>query len=143
MRATRHHATASRRRRLLAATWALLTILTPLAFWRVDTWGLGAFALVAIWLVVYWLLRRAVASRADMPDHQLDEREIAQRDRVYLHAYQGFASAIAVLLFAMSLAADRAALGYDDLSAAMWFALGLGLGLPSAILAWRMPAEID
>ena len=142
MRMETNHAfvmtTPRTQRRALALVWAAATIGCSAAWlWM----GATALWLVPLWLAALWALRRSVQSRADLPDTALDEREVAQRDRVYLHAYQGLATAALLLLIALTIHGDRSTLTYEELSAATWFVLGLSLGLPSAILAWTTPDE--
>jgi hypothetical protein len=126
------------RRRGLALIWAAATFGCSTAWLWI---GATALWLVPLWLAAFWALRRSVRSRADLPDTVLDEREVAQRDRVYLHAYQGLATAALLIVFVLTLHGDRSTLTYEELSAATWFLLGLSLGLPSAILAWTTPDE--
>ncbi len=128
----------AKQRRLIALVWAAATVGCSAAWLWI---GSAALWLVPLWLSAFWGLRRSVRSRADLPDTALDEREVAQRDRVYLHAYQGVASAALLILFALTIHGDRSTLSYEELSAATWFVLGLSLGLPSAILAWTAPDE--
>ena len=130
--------TSRTRRRVIVLVWAAATVGCSAAWLWI---GSTALWLVPLWLAAFWALRRAVRSRADLPDAALDEREVAQRDRVYLHAYQGVATAALLLLFTLTIHGDRSRLTYEELSAATWFLLGLCLGLPSAILAWTAPDE--
>ena len=125
-------------RRALALIWAAATIGGSAAWLWI---GAAALWLVPLWLAAFWALRRSVRSQADLPDTALDERQVAQRDRVYLHAYQGLATATLLLLITLTIHGDRSTLTYQELSAATWFLLGLSLGLPSAILAWTTPDE--
>jgi hypothetical protein len=127
-----------RQRRVIALLWAAATVSCSIAWLWI---GAAALWLVPLWLAAFWALRRSVRSRADLPDTDLDEREVAQRDRVYLHAYQGVATAALLILFTLTIHGDRSTLTYEELSAATWFVLGLALGLPSAILAWTAPDE--
>jgi hypothetical protein len=125
-------------RRALALVWAATTVGCSAAWLLI---GATALWLVPLWLTAFWALRRSVQSRADLPDTALDEREVAQRDRVYLHAYQGLATAALLILITLTVHGDRSTLTYEELSAATWFLLGLSLGLPSAILAWTTPDD--
>jgi hypothetical protein len=127
-----------RQRRVIALVWAAATVACSIAWLWI---GATALLLVPLWLAAFWALRRSVRARADLPDTALDEREVAQRDRVYLYAYQGVATAALLILFTLSIHGDRSTLTYEELSAATWFVLGLSLGLPSAILAWTAPDE--
>jgi hypothetical protein len=127
-----------RQRRIIALVWAAATVGCSIAWLWI---GATALWLVPLWLAAFWALRHSVRARADLPDTALDEREVAQRDRVYLHAYQAVASAALLILFTLTIHGDRSTLTYEELSAATWFLLGLSLGLPSAILAWTAPDE--
>lgn len=130
----------SARRRTVVA-WAVLTVALALTFLLAGTWGA---AVLPLWAGSLWALRRVVRSQADLPDDRLDERQVAERDRTYLYAYQGLATVALVVLFAFAIAADRTTITYDHLSGAMWLVLGLSLGLPSAVLAWTAPdAAVD
>lgn len=99
----------------------------------------GAFLFLAglpLWAVLFYLLRRSIRNVADLPDEHLDERQIAMRDRTYLHAYRGMASLAPAVLFGLAIAADWTTLTYEHLSAVMWLTIGTGISLPAAILAW-------
>lgn len=122
-------------RRALVVLWVAATLAIGIA-WPIGVVGSWALVGLPVWIVVFYALRRSVRALADIPDEFLDERQVAVRDRVYLHAYRLFAAAVLILLFALSIIVDRHTLTYEDMSGAMWAALGLSLGLPSAVLAW-------
>lgn len=88
-----------------------------------------------VWFWAYFAIRRSVQEAADLPDEQLDEREIALRDRSYLESYRvvGAAVACSLVLALVDDAVDR------DLVVSPtgpWAALLLLAGvLPSAVLA--------
>lgn len=97
-----------------------------------------------------WVVRTAVRSVADLPDEDIDERQIALRDRTYLVAYRILATTVAWLLLAAWIVADASATRIVSASVADWimsdalfFIITLILFLPSAILAWYAPDEVD
>lgn len=122
-----------RARRLLVIAYTAVTVGSAVG-WLVA----GAFGLLALplWAVLFYLLRRSIRNVADLPDEHLDERQIAARDRTYVHAYRGFATLALCMLFGLAIAADRTTLTYDHLSGAMWLSIGVSIGLPAAIMAW-------
>lgn len=123
-------------RRALVVAWLVVTVVTAVA-WPAGLVGYVGLPAVAVWIAAYYVLRRSVRTLADMPDEYLDERQIAVRDRVYLHAYRIFALGVLLTLFAVTVAVDRYEMGYEGLSGVMWFAIGISMGLPSAVLAWN------
>lgn len=93
-----------------------------------------------------WVLRTAVGRAADLPDEDIDERQIALRDRTYLVAYRIIGSTVLVLVLAAYIVADAAATRTVSASFAAWlmsdvfFLLApLVAFLPSAVLAWYLP----
>jgi hypothetical protein len=95
------------------------------------------------WFPVYFLLRRHVQEAADLPDEQLDEREISQRDRSYLEAYRLLGGAIAVSLVVAIVddAVDAAVVGswLNPLAAILL----LSAALPSIVLAVRTGGVVE
>lgn len=92
-----------------------------------------------ILLLLYFLLRYSVRLIADAPSELLDERLIAIRDRTYLSAYRWLSFVIGIITGAaialdFSFAIDR----WWPTLIAMAILIG---GLPSMILAWRLPSE--
>ncbi len=97
-----------------------------------------------------WVLRTAVRRVADLPDEDIDERQIALRDRTYLIAYRILATTVAWLLLAAWIVADASATRIVSSSVADWimsdalfFVITLLAFLPSAVLAWYAPDEVD
>lgn len=97
-----------------------------------------------------WVVRTAVRRVADLPDEDIDERQIALRDRTYLVAYRILATTVAWLLLAAWIVADASATRIVSSSVADWimsdalfFIITLMMFLPSAILAWYAPDEVD
>lgn len=125
-----------RARRSLVIAWLAVT-LTIAALWVIDLVGYLGLLVLPVWIIVFYALRRSVRALADTPDEYLDERQIAVRDRVYLHAYRIFATGVLVVLFALAVVVDRHTLTYEDMSGVMWLGIGISMGLPSAVLAWN------
>jgi hypothetical protein len=83
-----------------------------------------------------------VQQAADMPDSQLDELEVAQRDRAYLVAYRGvgLVTALTVVL----AVTDDASPGLVSSWVGPWVALLLlSLVLPSVVLVHLRPESDD
>jgi len=133
-------------RRLMIAGLSLLTILVALssalptkASSYVGT--LGGLIL----LIGYLLLRTSVRHIADSPDELLDERQIALRDRSYLHSYRIISSVFAILLVALFIRID---LSENAIEISEWWGTGtwfslimLMAGLPSMVVAWLDKGE--
>jgi len=90
-------------------------------------------------------LRWSVHSTADLPDEQLDERLIRERDAAYLVAYQLIATVVVILAVGLDMAIpllERASTTEVADIARVTGALlpaipPLALFTPSAVLAWR------
>lgn len=87
----------------------------------------------------YLALRASVRHVADAPDELLDERQIAARDRTYLHSYR-ILGALAVSVFVVLSILTQEGL-IADLSGktwtGFWFSgIMLVAGLPNMVLAW-------
>jgi len=111
----RRFAGRSARRRLVVA-WSgaiVATAVLPLAVRLqdvlgpavvVDGIGLKLVADPIAWFVVAsvigWMLRTAVRRVPDLPDEEIDERQVALRDRTYLIAYRILAVTVAWLVLA-------------------------------------------
>lgn len=123
---------------LLVLRWSDRWLTTEPFFW---------FLLVA---AVGMLLRIGVGRVADLPDTVIDERQIALRDRSYLLAYRIISTVIAVLvvtgyIILDAIRTDRIADAVAAWAAgdAIWTLMPLLFFLPSAVLAWTTPDEID
>ncbi len=96
--------------------------------------GVVFIAFGALLFLGYFALRTSVRQLADAPDELLDERQIAVRNSVYLHAYRLSAGVLlSILVVAL----------YDILS---WpnvlFTVAMVMAaLPSMVLAWQLPDE--
>lgn len=100
--------------------------------------GLILSSLPAMFLV--WRFRGQLAQGTDA---QLDERQVAIRDRAYLESYRIFVAAVLVVLLVVGIGSDivdrAVTLTFDTLN---WYVMGvvlLSLVLPSAVVAWREP----
>jgi hypothetical protein len=120
----------------------------------VDGVGLKLVADPIAWFVVAsligWVLRMAVRSVADLPDEEIDERQVALRDRTYLIAYRILAVTVAWLVLAAYIVADASATRIVSSSVADWImsdamfvVIPLVAFLPSAVFAWYAPDEME
>ena len=96
-------------------------------------------------LTGYLLIRTSVRHIADSPDELLDERQIALRDRSYLHSYRIISSVFALLLIALFIRID---LSENVFEISDWWGMGtwfslimLMAGLPSMVVAWLDKGE--
>ena len=96
-------------------------------------------------LTGYFLIRTSVRHIADSPDELLDERQIALRDRSYLHSYRIISSVFALLLIALFIRIDLSENVFeisDWWGTGTWFSLiMLMAGLPSMVVAWLDKGE--
>lgn len=133
-------------RRMMIAALSALTILVALssalpakAASYLGTLG-GLFLLIG-----YLLLRTSVRHIADSPDELLDERQIALRDRSYLHSYRIISSIFAIALVALFIRIDLSESTFDISNwwgTGTWFSLiMLMAGLPSMVVAWLDKGE--
>ena len=155
-----------RARRLLVGVWAAVLVaaaVLPLAGRLQDVFGPGLvidgvgmrlaidpFPLFIVALALGWLIRTAVRRVADLPDEDIDERQIALRDRTYLIAYRIAAATVLWVLLAAYIVADAAATRVVSASVEAWLAsdlffvlVTLLFFLPSAVLAWYSEDERD
>lgn len=104
-------------------------------------WALvvGALALLLMLsaFAVYAFRRRLAQS----PDGDLDERQVAVRDRAYLESYRVFVAVVLLGLLVVGIgsdAVDRPLLvTFDVVQPVLWAAILYGMLLPSAVVAWR------
>lgn len=96
-------------------------------------------------LIGYLLIRTSVRHIADSPDELLDERQIALRDRSYLHSYRIISSVFALALVALFIRVDLSETAFeisDWWGTGTWFSLiMLMAGLPSMVVAWLDKGE--
>jgi hypothetical protein len=141
----------SRAQKLLVILGALSLIAAPLAFWFEDFIqpGFGILAIVPIFLI-WWLLRISVRLVADAPDEYLDEFQVRQRDRTYLHSFRilaGVVTALAIALMIVTISSDYQSEGMVDyynftltfgqVNAIIWSILGSVILIPNMVLAWN------
>ena len=141
---------ARRRLSLLQATLSVLLVTVPvlLFHWhRTDPtmplWGFAVAAIVLFipWMFVAGMVNGSVSGIFDLSDTQLDEIERRDRDAAYRTAYRVLIPVTMVLLGVISgLAA--AGQGYWVFWLCALF-LGVLLGLPQHIAAWRLAARGD
>jgi len=108
---------------------------------------IGWFVLAS---AIGWILRTAVRRVADLPDEDIDERQVALRDRTYLVAYRILAVTVAWLMLAAYIVGDASATRVVSTSVADWImadamfvVIPLVAFLPSAVLAWYAPDEVE
>lgn len=140
--ANRHPALYRRAvRRTLVAIYATLAILLVCAPWfgtpKIASY-ISAIA-GALLIAMYFALRFSVRLIGDAPTELLDERLIAIRDRTYLSAYRWLSFVVGVV-FGLAIA------GKFSLSVASPWPVIMALaaliaGLPSMVLAWKLPSE--
>jgi uncharacterized membrane protein len=94
-------------------------------------------AILILW--GYLALRASVRHVADAPDELLDERQIAARDRTYLHSYRilgALAVSVSVIFSILSQEGLIAVLS-DKTWTGVWFSgIMLVAGIPNMVLAW-------
>ncbi len=155
-----------RARRRLTVAWSAAIVATavlPLAVRLQDVLGpavvidgiglklvadpIAGFAVAS---VIGWVLRTAVRRVPDLPDEDIDERQVALRDRTYLIAYRILAVTVAWLVLAAYIVGDASATRVVSSSVADWImadamfvVIPLVAFLPSAVLAWYAPDEVD
>ncbi|MFM2412043.1 MAG: hypothetical protein RLZZ587_376 [Actinomycetota bacterium] len=96
--------------------------------------GIVFIALGGMLFLGYFALRTSVRQLADAPDELLDERQIAVRNSVYLHAYR-LSAAVMLCVLVVAL--------FDILSwpNVLFTVAMLMAALPSMVLAWQLPDE--
>lgn len=153
-------------RRILVITWTGLLVaamVLPLAARLQDVFGpalligtigmrfvVDPIVLALLAGVLGWIIRTAVGRVADLADDDIDERQIALRDRTHLVAYRLVGSTVLVMLLAGYVIADAVERWTVAPTFAAWlmadaFFLFVPLiaFLPSAVLAWYVPDEVD
>ena len=137
------HPTLYRRptRRALVAVYAALIFLLVLSgsfgALKVATYIAGISGILL--LILYFVLRYSVRLIADAPAELLDERLIVIRDRTYLSAYRLLSFVIGIFMGA-AIASDFS-FDLDSWWPALLAMAMITAGLPSMILAWRLPSE--
>lgn len=147
---TRFASLRTRRARVALVTAEIVSIAaTPVVWLRFG--AIAGIVAVGAALGVLYLLRRSVRVVADMPDHLLDERQLALRNAMYVEAYRYLAGltviAASLGLFVFIVRADDAdtlaiELGWNDVMAAFWPLQLLALALPTIAVALRDRGEL-
>jgi len=133
-------------RRIMIAALSLLTVLFALssALPAKSSSYIGTLGGLLL-LVGYLLIRTSVRHIADSPDELLDERQIALRDRSYLHSYRIISSVFAIALIALFIRIDLSESAFEISNwwgTGTWFSLiMLMAGLPSMVVAWLDKGE--
>lgn len=141
----------ARAQRILVALGVMSLIASPVVFWFEDynKPGIGILTIVPIFLI-WWLLRISVRLVADAPDEFLDELQVQQRDRTYLHSFRilaGVVSGLAVALMIVVISMDVVTVGevetyqlsltFGQVQAVIWSILGSTILVPNLVLAWN------
>lgn len=141
----------SRSQRILVILGGLSLVGSPVLYWFEDLIkpGIGILSVIPIFLI-WWLLRISVRLVADAPDEYLDELQIRQRDRTYLHSFRilaGVVSALAVALIIITISKDVTTVGaveyyefsltFGQINAVVWSILGSTILVPNMVLAWN------
>lgn len=112
----------------------------------------GLLMIAAAFVLFLVLAGSSLQRQAQEPDTQLDERELAQRNRAAFHAHSTFSGIVVLGIIYMSLSQDM--INNDKLhlwapttgehwNAIFWGAFILSLTLPAAFLAWSRDAALD
>lgn len=133
-------------RRLLVFVLAVLTVLVSISSLLPNKAASYVGTLGGLLLLFgYLLIRTSVRHIADSPDELLDERQIALRDRSYLHAYRIISSVFTLVLVGLFIRVDLSESSFDISNwwgVGTWFALILFMaGLPSMVVAWLDQGE--
>lgn len=155
-----------RARRRLVVAWAAVIVVTAVVTLVVrlqDALGPALFVggvelrLVAqaapgfvLAVALGWMVRTAVRGVADLPDEDIDEREVALRDRAYVVAYRVLVATVAFLLATAYIVADAsstqavaASVAGWVLSDALFVFIPLVGFLPSSVLAWYSDEGVE
>jgi hypothetical protein len=133
---------------LVSAEIALI-VATPLAW--ITLGAVAGILVVVASLGVLYLLRRSVRVVADMPDHLLDERQLALRNAMYVEAYRYLAALVVIMasvgLLVFIVRADDADtwtvdLTWNNVMAVFWVIQILALALPTMAVALRDGGEV-
>lgn len=141
----------ARAQRILVALGVLALVSAPTLFWFEDHLksGIGILGVMPIFLI-WWLLRISVRLVADAPDEFLDEYQVQERDRTYLHSFRILAfvvSGLAVALMTFAVTRDFVAIAsidyyefkvsFGQVNAVIWAILGPVILIPNLVLAWN------
>lgn len=124
---------------LLVAAWLGL----PAAGVTGIPWAIAVLAASGLMLLSNYGLYAFRRSMAQAPDADLDERQVAVRDRAYLEAYRIFAAIMLLGLLIVGIlpdAIDRPLdVTYETVQPFLLGAILYSIILPSAVVAWGEP----
>ncbi len=144
------HTMTRRRRRWLIMAMQIGMVAYALAFTFAGANSLWLVLLIlclqALYMLIFfWMLRPVAREISDRNVSDLDERQIAVRDRAHHHAYQVLAMVIltvtaapmaASLYFGVDLPLQMTAWHFVGL---FLFFMNLGVSLPASVIAWTEP----
>lgn len=140
------------RRALVLATYLGYMVLVAM-FWARSVRDLPNWFLLLILvpgfvtLLSFAGLYTSTYSMADQPDKRLDERQRMVRDRAYRFAYHALAAVFLVAALYAYIALDSGSLWFprtsNQLNAFFWGAMLLATTLPTAVIAWTEPDDLD
>jgi len=133
-------------RRIMIAVMSFLTVLVTFSSALPSKASSYVGVLGGLLLLIgYLFIRTSVRHIADSPDELLDERQIALRDRSYLHSYRIISSIFVIILVALFIRIELSETPYEITEwwgTGSWFALiMLMAGLPSMVVAWLDKGE--
>lgn len=146
----------ARAQRILVVLGVISLVGAPTLFWFEDFIkpGIGILGVIPIFLI-WWLLRISVRLVADAPDEYLDEFQVRQRDRTYLHSFRilaGLVSALAVALMIFVISMDYVSvdsidyyeifLTFGQVNSIIWLILGSVILVPNLVLAWNQAKAV-
>ncbi len=146
----------ARAQRILVVLGVISLVGAPALFWFEDFIkpGIGILGVIPIFLI-WWLLRISVRLVADAPDEYLDEFQVRQRDRTYLHSFRilaGLVSALAVALMIFVISMDyvsidsidyyEISLTFGQVNSIIWLILGSVILVPNLVLAWNQAKAV-
>lgn len=146
----------ARAQRILVVLGVVSLVGAPALFWFEDFIkpGIGILGVIPIFLI-WWLLRISVRLVADAPDEYLDEFQVRQRDRTYLHSFRilaGLVSALAVALMIFVISMDyvsidsidyyEISLTFGQVNSIIWAILGSVILVPNLVLAWNQAKAV-
>ncbi len=146
----------ARAQRILVVLGVVSLVGAPILFWFEDFIkpGIGILAVIPIFLI-WWLLRISVRLVADAPDEYLDEFQVRQRDRTYLHSFRilaGLVSGLAVALMIFVISMDyvsidsidyyEISLTFGQVNSIIWAILGSVILVPNLVLAWNQAKAV-
>jgi hypothetical protein len=146
----------SRAQKILVTLAVFSMVSAPVLFWFEDTIlpGFGLVSVIAIFLL-WWMLRASVRLVADAPDEYLDEYQVQQRDRTYVHSFRilaGVVSVMAVSLILVAFSTDYTTVGtvdyytftvtFGQINSLIWLILGPVILVPNLVLAWTQSQSL-